>query len=62
MVLSALVDTGASHSLVGARFAAMTRLHVHHDVLMVVQMPTGRSETMDCIIHCKISVKNMIYS
>ena len=51
VAVSALVDTGASCSFVSAQFAAMTRLHVDQDMPMVVQLPTGRSETMDCVLH-----------
>ena len=50
----ALVDTGASHSFVNTKFAAITKLHVDHDMSMVVQLPTGRSETTDCVIHCEL--------
>ena len=54
MAVSALMDTGASQSFVSAKFAAMTKLHVEHDVPLVVQLPTGRSETMDHVLHCKL--------
>ena len=62
MVVLALVDIGASHSFVSAKFAAMTKLHVEHDVPMVVQLPTGRSETIDCVLHCKLLIENVIYA
>ena len=61
MAVSALVDTGASHSFVGAKFAAMTKLYVELDVPMVVQLPTSRSETMDCVLHCQFLIENIIY-
>ena len=32
----ALLSTGASHSFVSAKFAAMTRLHVDRDVPMIM--------------------------
>ena len=52
IAMLALVDTGASCSFVSAKFAAMTQLHVERDVPMVVQLPTGKSETMDLVLHC----------
>ena len=58
----ALVDTGASCNFVSAKFAAMTKLHIEHDVPMVVQLPTGRSETMDRVLHCKLLIENVIYA
>ena len=57
----ALVDTRASHSFVSVKFAAMTKLHVYCDMPMVMQLPTGRSETMDCVLHCKLLIDNVIY-
>ena len=62
MVLLALVDTRASCSFVSAKFAAMTQLHVECDVPMVVQLPTGSSETMDHVLHCKLLIENVIYA
>ena len=62
VAMSALVDTRASHSLVSTKLAAMTKLHIDHDVPIVVQLPTGRSETMDCVLHCKLLSENVIYS
>ena len=61
VAMSALVDTGASHSFVSVKFAAMTKLHVDCDMPMVVQLPTGRSETTDCVLHCKLLIDNVIY-
>ena len=58
--VSALVDTGASRSFVSAKFAEMTRLHVKRDVPMVVQLPTGGSETMDHVLYCKLPIGNII--
>ena len=62
MAVSALVDTGASHSFVSAKYAAITKLHVECDVPMVVQLPTTRSETTDCVIHCELLIENAIYA
>ena len=62
MAVLALVDTGASHSFVSAKFAAIIKLHVKHDVPMVMQLPTGRSETTDCVLHCKLLIENVIYA
>ena len=62
MAVSALVDTRASCSFVSAKFADMTRLKVERDVPMVVQLPTGRSETTDCVLHCELLIKNVIYN
>ena len=62
MAVSALVDTRASHSFVSAKFAEMTRLQVEHDVPMVVQLPTGRSKTTNCVLHCKLLIGNVIYA
>ena len=61
MAVSALVDTGAGCSFVSAEFAAMIKLHVKRDVPMVVQLPTGRSETTDHVLHCKLLIENVIY-
>ena len=58
----ALVDTGASCSFVSVKFATMTRLHIDRDVPMVMQMPTSRSETTDCVLHCKLLIDNVIYA
>ena len=60
--VSALVDTGASHSFVSAKFAEMTRLPVERDVPMVVQLPTSGSETTDRVLHCKLLIENIIYN
>ena len=60
--MSALVDTGASRSLVSAKFAEMTRLHVERDVPMVVQLLTGGSETTDCVLYCELLIENIIYA
>ena len=57
-----MVDTGAGRSFVSVKFAAMTKLHVDGDVLMVVQLPTGRSETIDHVLHCKLLIENIIYA
>ena len=57
-----LVDTVASCSFVCAKFAAMTKLHVDHDVPMVVQLPTSRSETMDHVLHCELLTDNVVYA
>ena len=62
MAVSALMDTRTSCSFVGARFTAMTKLHIEHDVPMVVQLPTGRNETMDCVLHCELLIENVIYA
>ena len=62
MVVIALVDTGANCSFVTVKFAAMAKLHVERDVPMVVQLPTSRSETTDCVIHCKLLIENVIYA
>ena len=62
MAVLALVDTGASCSFISAKFAAMTNLYIEHDVPMVVQLPTGRSETTDCVLHCKLLTGNAIYA
>ena len=62
MAVSALVDTRASHSFVSVKLAAMTKLHIKRDVPMVVQLPTGRSETTDCVLHCKLLIENVIYA
>ena len=56
LAVSALVDTGASCSFVGAKLAAMTKLYVDRVVPMVVQLPTGRSEAMELVLHCKLLV------
>ena len=58
----ALADTGTGCSLVGVKFTAMTRLKVDRDVLMNVQLPTGRSETMDPVLYCKLLIENVIYA
>ena len=58
----ALVYTGASRSFVSVKFAAMTKLHVDRDVPMVVQLPTGRSETKGCVLHCELLIENLIYA
>ena len=58
----ALVDTGANCSFVSAKFAAMTKLHIERDVPIVVQLPTGRSETMDHVLHRKLLIENVIYA
>ena len=60
--MSALVDTGASRSFVSVKFAEMTMLKVERDVPMVVQLPTGRSETTECVLHCELLIKNVIYN
>ena len=60
--MSALVDTGASRSFVSAKFAEMTRLQVERDVPMVVQLPTGESETTDRVLHCELLIENVIYT
>ena len=62
MAVSALVDTGVSHSLVSAKLAAMTRLHTDQDVPMVVQLPTGRSKTKEHVLYCKLLIENMTNS
>ena len=62
MAVSALLDTGASHSFVSTKFAAMTKLHIECDVPIVMQLPTGRSETTDCDLHCKFLTENVIYA
>ena len=62
MAVLALVDTRASCSFVSAKFAAMTKLHIECDVPMVMQMPTGRSETTDCVLHCELLIENVIYA
>ena len=62
MTVLALVDTKASCSFISAKFAAMTKLHVARDMPMVVQLPTGRSETTDCVLHCRLLIKNVIYA
>ena len=62
MALSALVDTGASCSFVSAKFAAMSKLHIEHDVPMVMQLPTGRSETADHVLRCKLLIENIVYA
>ena len=62
VVVLALVDTGVSRSFVSAKFAAMTKFHFERDVPMVVQLPTGRSETTDCVLHCKLLIDNVIYA
>ena len=59
--MSALVDTRASRSFVSAKFAAMTKLHVKRDVPMVIQLPTGGSETKDHVLHCELLIENVIY-
>ena len=62
MAVSALVDTRASRSFVSAKFTAMTKLHVERDVPMVVQLPTGGSETTDRVLHCKLLIENVSYA
>ena len=62
LAVSALVDTGASRSFVSAKFAEMTKLHIEHDMPMVVQLPIGRSETKDRVLHCKLLIGNVIYA
>ena len=62
MAVSALVDTGASRSFVSAKFAETTRLHVERDMPMVVQLPTGGSETMDRVLHCELLREKVIYA
>ena len=57
-----LLDTVASRTFVSMKCSAMTKLHVDHDVLMVLQLPTGRSETVDCVLHCKLLIDNIIYA
>ena len=58
----ALVDTGASCRFVSAKLAAMTKLYVERDVPMVVQLPTSRSETTDCVLQCQLLIENIIYA
>ena len=62
MAVSALVDTGASRSFVGAKFTEMTRLHVERDEPLVIQLPTGGSETTDHVLHCEFLIENIIYA
>ena len=62
MAVLALVDTGVTCSFVSAKFTAMTKLHVERDVPMVVHLPTGRSETTDHVLHCKLLIENIIYA
>ena len=62
MAVLALVDTGASHSFVSAKFAAIAKLYIERDVPMVVQLPTGRSETTDHVLHCKLLIENVVYA
>ena len=62
VAVSILVDTGVSHSFVSAKFAAMTRFYTYHDMPVVVQMPTGRSETINLIFHCKLLIENVVYT
>ena len=62
MAVSALVDTGASHSFVSAKFVEMTRLLVERDVPMAVQLPTGKSETTDRVLHRELLLENVIYA
>ena len=57
----ALVDTGVSHSFVRAKFTAMNKLHIDHDVLMVVRLPSSRRATTDHLLHCKLLIDNVIY-
>ena len=54
--VSAMVDTRASCSFVSAKFATMTKLHAERDVPMVVQLPTGGSETMDRLLHWELLI------
>ena len=58
----ALVDTGASHSFVSAKFDTMTKFHIDRDVPIVMHLPTGRSETTDCVLYCKLLIENVIYA
>ena len=60
--VSALVDTGASRSFVSVEFTEMTQLHVHHDVLMVIQLPTGRGDTTDYVLYSKLLIESVPYS
>ena len=62
VAVSALVDTGASCSFVSVKFATMSRLHIDRDVLMVMQLPTSRSETTDHVLYCKLLIENVIYA
>ena len=62
MAKLALVDSGASCSFVSVKFVAMTKLHLERDVPMVAQLPTGRSETTDCVLHCKLLIEIIIYA
>ena len=62
MAVSALVDTSASCSFVSAKFAAMTKLHIERDVPMIVQLPTSRNETTDCVLQCELLIENVIYA
>ena len=59
--VSALVDTEASCSFVGVKFAAVTSLNIDYDVPIVVQLPTGKSETTNRVLHCKLLIENVIY-
>ena len=60
--MSALVDAGASRSFVSAKFAETTRLQAKRDMPMVVQLPTGGSETTDRVLHCELLIENVIYT
>ena len=62
IAIPALVETGACCSFVSAKFAAMTKLHIDRDVPMVVQLPTGRSEITDHVLHCKLFIETIIYA
>ena len=62
MAVLALVDTGASYSFVSAKFAAINKLYIERDVPMVVQLPTGRSETTDHVLCCKLLIENIVYA
>ena len=62
VAVSALVDTGASRSFVSTKFAELTQLPVERDVPMVVQLPTGSSETTDRVVHCELLIGNVIYA
>ena len=57
----ALLNIRARCSFVSVKFAAMARLHVDRNMPMVMQMPTGRSETTDHVLHCKLLIENIIH-
>ena len=58
---SALVDNGASHSFVSAKFTEMTRLPIQCDLPMAAHLPTNRSETTDCVLYLKLLIEYVIY-